>query len=466
MKKDLMTSDPYTIISVGSKSYQTPVIDSNLNPIWNFTCEAVIEDPYGKVHFSIQDFDKISKGDLLGRTSLDILQIQKEGTLETWLKLDDATSGEIHIEATWLALSSDLLKLKQYSPNYTKIDNQATCVLILYVENGDKLPNAEKILEPSPYAIIKCGGVTETTNERKETNNPVWNKGFYFLVSDPEHQHFTIDVKDKKTEKSLGNLQYFIKDLLSKDKLLEYRPFHLKNSGVDSEIKLFIQLKIMDQVQREVTEVKRESSNLEKDITPLEGPIPSDAENTSDVTPTPNPQDNDESENSIAQPLLSSKTTDLESSNVLRKRGSGQNDPGKCSLHLTLRYSMQRQALVVVVHRIRNLPVSNPSDLPDPYVKIFLRPGSQKDNKRKTVVVKNNSNPEYDETFEYIVNPQELNSNSLEVFVCLWNSSIFKHGKMLAKTIIELAELDLTKSVTEWFDLDINYSNGGNDSKE
>lgn len=57
------------------------------------------------------------------------------------------------------------------------------------------------------------------------------------------------------------------------------------------------------------------------------------------------------------------------------------------------------------------------SSIPDPYVKLYLLPGRAKETKRKTIVVKDNCNPVYDATFEYIISAADLFSTELEITV-------------------------------------------------
>lgn len=66
----------------------------------------------------------------------------------------------------------------------------------------------------------------------------------------------------------------------------------------------------------------------------------------------------------------------------------------------------------------RNVPIRDPSDLPDPYVILYLLPKRLKDSKRKTIVVKNSCDPVYEVTFEYgSINPIDLKTTELEVTV-------------------------------------------------
>lgn len=50
-------------------------------------------------------------------------------------------------------------------------------------------------------------------------------------------------------------------------------------------------------------------------------------------------------------------------------------------------------------------------------MKLYLLPGRSKESKRKTNVIKDNCNPVYDATYEYIISAAELMSTELEVTV-------------------------------------------------
>ncbi|KAI8129204.1 Extended synaptotagmin-2 [Lucilia cuprina] len=77
MKKDIGMlgkgkSDPYAIINVGSQEFKTQIIDNNVNPKWDYWCEAIVNSPIGQeVVFHLWDSDLsdygIQNDDPLGR---------------------------------------------------------------------------------------------------------------------------------------------------------------------------------------------------------------------------------------------------------------------------------------------------------------------------------------------------------------------------------------------------------------
>jgi Ca2+-dependent lipid-binding protein len=132
-------------------------------------------------------------------------------------------------------------------------------------------------------------------------------------------------------------------------------------------------------------------------------------------------------------------------------RSAGVHDLGR--IQLTMKYSVQRQRLIVVIHKIANIPLKDPSSIPDPYVKLYLLPERAKDSKRKTQVVKDNCNAVFDETFEYILSQGELNTKQLEVTVASQKQLFYSGSNILGMVVIDFEKLNISQPYTAWFDL-------------
>lgn len=52
----------------------------------------------------------------------------------------------------------------------------------------------KQIAEPSPYAVVSIGPKTFETDEKPNTDSPVWEKPFRFLVHNPQIQKLDIQV--------------------------------------------------------------------------------------------------------------------------------------------------------------------------------------------------------------------------------------------------------------------------------
>lgn len=84
------------------------------------------------------------------------------------------------------------------------------------------------------------------------------------------------------------------------------------------------------------------------------------------------------------------------------------------------------------------IPLKDPTEKPDPYVKLYLLPGRAKDTKRKTIIAKETCDPVYEATFEYIISSAELKNTELEVTVAT-QKGIFSGGSpIIGMVMVEI----------------------------
>jgi len=140
--RDMLTSDPYVVLTLGQQKVQTNIIKSNLNPIWNQELKLSIPQRYGALKLQVYDYDTFSADDIMGEAEIDLqpmitaamafgdvlmlgnMQIGKwlktsdnalikdstvnilDGKVkqEVFLKLQNVESGEIELELEWIPL--------------------------------------------------------------------------------------------------------------------------------------------------------------------------------------------------------------------------------------------------------------------------------------------------------------------------------------------------------------------------
>ncbi|WCJ40311.1 Calcium-dependent ARF-type GTPase activating protein family [Euphorbia peplus] len=141
--RDMMSSDPYVVLTIGKQKAQTAVVTSNLNPVWNEELMLSVPENFGAVKLEVYDYDTFSADDIMGEAEIDIqplvqsamaygnpemfgnMQIGKwlksndnalmddsivnivDGKVkqEVGLKLQNVESGEIELELEWIALN-------------------------------------------------------------------------------------------------------------------------------------------------------------------------------------------------------------------------------------------------------------------------------------------------------------------------------------------------------------------------
>ncbi|KAL0910996.1 hypothetical protein M5K25_019096 [Dendrobium thyrsiflorum] len=101
--RDVVTSDPYVILTLGHQTTKTRVVKSNLNPVWNERVMFSIPDPIPPLKLQVYDKDTFSTDDKMGEAEVDIQplvaaakayensSIMKATQLGKWLATEDNT---------------------------------------------------------------------------------------------------------------------------------------------------------------------------------------------------------------------------------------------------------------------------------------------------------------------------------------------------------------------------------------
>ncbi|XP_018046960.1 PREDICTED: extended synaptotagmin-2 isoform X2 [Atta colombica] len=493
MKKDIGMlgkgkSDPYAVINVGAQEFRTKIIDNTINPKWDYWCEFIVEEglgAYNKVVAQLFDKDNAGQDDPLGRATIEVNRVKKKGTIDTWVSLEQAKHGMVHLRLTWLQFSKEPADLRAalMETQELRVTSMSTALLTLYIDSAKNLPCVRGNKQPDVYLEASVGGKTERTATVPRSCDPVWERGFTFLVSNPETGVLHIKIIDEKTAMTVGEMSYNLSLLLEKSNLeVMQQPYDLQKAEVDSKLVLSMTLNILKYEQPESTSEEDEDDH---DINELNRRIERQESTTSNVpfsssVPSsplkkqPSKESvNSQSRTGSAAALLPEEPISVEeelilstsapssftgSPQLIHRNPSIMSSSGESKLgriQLTIRYSTQRQKLSIFVHRVANLPLpqNDPHNIPDPYVKLYILPDKHKETKRKTAVIKDNCNPQFDEQFEYVVSQGDLNTRVLEVSVCTQKGWLSTGSNVMGQVHLKLSEINISKTVTNWYDL-------------
>lgn len=474
-------SDPYAVIKVGAKKFKTKVINNTVNPEWNEVFETIIDIKDGQyVDIELKDEDPGSKDDDLGCVNIAIGTVAKAGITDSWLPLEDVKQGLIHIKLVWNYLSKDPAILDhtlQHMEKNTDGTELSSSLLMVNLDSARELPRGKKqMAEPCAYCIVSVGQKKEESQVKLNTDSPIWEENYRYLVHDPNIQVIDVQVMDKKTGKPLGDMALPLKSILRAPDMTLDQYFSLKNSGASSQIHMRLSLRAL------TTEKSKESTEPEQIITPSEVNKEGTSVDSSDTaapesTPAPKDQkaapakapspakDTGKPAETIPSPQTippgkTPATPKQKTDTDLRQRKGTTPTPAILDprgvhkhgrINLTFRFSPQRKQLVVVIHKCVNLIACDDDNLADPYVKMYLLP--DKSTKHKTKIVKNNLNPVFDESFEFDVNASDVKGKTLDITIRNDTSVFSGNKKTMGELEIDLANMDLTKAVTEWFDI-------------
>ncbi|VDM46253.1 unnamed protein product [Toxocara canis] len=508
-------SDPYVEIQVGSQFFKTRTIDNDLNPVWNEYFEAVVDEADGqKLRLELFDEDTTGSDEELGRLSLDLDIIKRDGSVDRWFPLEGCKHGDIHIKASWLNLSKSVkdLERQDWETEWLRSDKPIhPALLMIFVDNVSDLPYPKAKLEPSPFVEVRLGQEVQKTPVKVKTVNPLFQNKFAFFVRHPEGQELVVEAIDDGTRRSLGDMTLPLKTLLSEPNLEFFQQTFSLTQGVhQSPIVLTIRLRVcwlssfdyfsprdkfsgnkifrgviyrqpmasflvfkywqwftavhIERAERPTTlEMRNGASGVNNNITkqPLKANLSSGDHSNRHSSLTARE----------VQLLRKNSADSISSSQSFRRRGFGDklfssrhkrrrsHDGGsRGQLQMTLRYTQQTNKLIVIVHRAKGLRPLDKNGSADPYVsvKLVCIDGSQPAQKKRTGVVERCLDPQYDNHFEFDVHSSDLHHYKLQLIVKdAINYGIFAKPPVIGMVELRLENFDLSHELTDhWVELD------------
>lgn len=114
-----------------------------------------------------------------------------------------------------------------------------------------------------------------------------------------------------------------------------------------------------------------------------------------------------------------------------------QNTNNAGEIQLQIEHSNKDQELIIKILKARNLLAKDTNGLSDPFVKVYLLPGREQDNKRRTKSINKTLNPEWNSILTYTnLHRDELKTKTLEFTV--WDYDRFKSNDFLGLLTIDL----------------------------
>lgn len=239
-------SDPYVVIRVGAQSFRTKIVQNNLNPEWNETFEAFVDNAEGqRVEAIVYDENTTSKDTKIGSVDTIIAPVVETGHRDTWLHLEGVKQGRIRLQLSWFALSSSPSDLSPPLEN-----GHSVVALIVKPISASDLPvtSGKEGALRSVYCEITVGESTLQTFQCTRSGEDLeWKQALRFLVGDPEGQEAVIKIVEAKGTKLLGRMSLKIRSLMNKRGLTVEENFPLEKSGEKTTLTCRFTLKILKQ---------------------------------------------------------------------------------------------------------------------------------------------------------------------------------------------------------------------------
>ncbi|CAB1353948.1 unnamed protein product, partial [Coregonus sp. 'balchen'] len=250
-------SDPYVKINIGGETFESRVINRNLNPTWNEMYEVVLTTlPGQELHVEML---KISLKDIITSQYTD-----------QWYTLNDVKSGRVHLVLEWVPTVSepDILDQVFQFQSRQSYHNKAfpsMALLFVFVDRADGLPLKKSGKEPKVGAELVVGGTSHKTTVCDRTISPQWDEAFCFLVHDPREEILIVKVWTLP----IGSLVVPIRELLSEPDLVLDQWLSLDGASPDSQILLRAELKVLCPKKCEI-DVERADQPRARDVSTAE----------------------------------------------------------------------------------------------------------------------------------------------------------------------------------------------------
>ncbi|CAF3809687.1 unnamed protein product [Rotaria magnacalcarata] len=121
-------------------------------------------------------------------------------------------------------------------------------------------------------------------------------------------------------------------------------------------------------------------------------------------------------------------------------------------IELQIGHNSEREQLVIRIIKAKNLLAKDTNGYSDPFVKVYLLPGRDQENKRRTKHISKNLNPLWDYTVIYgNMHREELQYKMLEFTV--WDYDRFKANDFLGQVTIDLKDASVIDDKPRWYRL-------------
>ena len=429
-KSDMIgKSDPYAVISFDGDKIKTPVVKNNQNPEWNFNANIPIDEKGPRnVKVEVFDSDKIGKDKPIGAAYIDVEDVINGNPMnKDWVPLEGTKSGKVQLSADFIP-ESDLNDPSRRtsrggasgvkggmrdrkgqnddddddyatSPNSRKssrlaghkpsdISDIPAGNLHFEIKEAKDLVKGDIVGKSDPYAVLTYGDKKVKTSPIKNSQNPKWD--------------FEGDIPVEEGGPTIINLEVFDADKLGKDK-------SLGKTNLD----------VMDIVH---------NSPIDDTWVPLDGVKSGKVKISADFTPN-----GDELDGTRA---LHGKNGDSRKGS---KVSSGQTGQATFASRKSSEEPFSSTDLMpgpgkakVKVKKAKDLAKTDMVGKSDPYVTITYG-----GDKKKSKVIKNNQNPEWNLELEVPVNETTPKEIKIEVF----DSDRFGKDKSLGSANIDIPEL-------------------------
>lgn len=119
-----------------------------------------------------------------------------------------------------------------------------TALLMIYLESSLNLPFFSKT-DPSPYVELEVENESKSTDPEPQTCEPLWDKGFTFLIRDPRKAVLNLRIIDDASNNKMGEISFKVDSLKNEPSMdLQRHTFFLNRPYSEASICCSMKLRV------------------------------------------------------------------------------------------------------------------------------------------------------------------------------------------------------------------------------
>uniref|UniRef100_A0A6I8SE87 Extended synaptotagmin-like protein 2 n=1 Tax=Xenopus tropicalis TaxID=8364 RepID=A0A6I8SE87_XENTR len=242
---------PYVVVSGAGKKGKTKLAKRSLNPSWNQVYEMIFTDlPLQKVKFDLF-YREVGKTKLYGSCQFSLEKLLEQDVVDTWLPLQNAESGRLHVRMESISAVPDAAMLDQILTaneisRPIQIKAFSSTILFVKVQKGKDLQLNDSEEIPTARVELKIRDAKRKTKFRIDTRSPEWKQKFGFPLKDPRNEVLEVLVKDKANGQ-MGTMTVPLSNLITAQGLTMEGWFNLHPTEPRGAVWMKLELRILSQ---------------------------------------------------------------------------------------------------------------------------------------------------------------------------------------------------------------------------
>ncbi|KNC49104.1 C2 domain-containing protein [Thecamonas trahens ATCC 50062] len=243
-KKSNGLADPFVIVRLGTKSWESPTLKYTTEPRWNAKVQLFASgEPDERMYVTVYDWNRRAASKALGTAEIAVAPLE-EGTQEDlWVALKGAPRGKVHLRITKNNIVDEAARLETLMEAKAAVRDAASPAkgrsgrempthhaageetaaaavevssrLTVTVLEARDLVSLNRGGGSDPYVIVQCGTLLQLTSMQMNSLSPSWGETFEFTdVEDSDAVTFSVfDWERLSADQAMGSASVAVRTI-------------------------------------------------------------------------------------------------------------------------------------------------------------------------------------------------------------------------------------------------------------